>query len=155
MNFLLKDVFEIQTTLGDIKAFEDFDEELYSAVLEESAKFSENVLFPINRSGDEEGCSFKDGEVTTPSGFKDAYTEFCQTGWQGTSGDPEYGGQGLPKALHVLTEEMVYSANTSFCLYSSLTNGAYHAIHSHATDELKKTYLPPMLEGRFIGHILV
>jgi len=151
MNFLIKDVFKIQDTLGDINAFKDFDQELYSAVLEEAAKFSENVLFPINRSGDEEGCSFEDGKVTTPKGFKEAYAEFCQTGWQGTSGDPEYGGQGLPKSLHVLTEEMVYSTNTAFCLYSSLTNGAYHAIHSHATEELKQTYLPPMLEGRWAG----
>jgi len=151
MNFLLKDVFHIQKSLGDIEAFKDFDEDLYSAVLEESAKFSENVLFPINREGDEEGCSFVNGIVTTPKGFKEAYREYAQGGWQGLSGDPEFGGQGLPKMLNVLTEEMVYSTNTSFCLYSSLTSGAYHAIHAHASEELKATYLPAMLEGRWAG----
>ncbi len=151
MNFLLKDVFDIQKNLGDIEAFKDFDDELYSAVLEESAKFSENVLFPINREGDEEGCSFNDGVVTTPKGFKEAYSEYAQGGWQGLSGDPKFGGQGLPKMLNVLTEEMVYSTNTSFCLYSSLTSGAYHAIHAHASDELKAIYLPAMLEGRWAG----
>jgi len=151
MNFLLKQVFDIQTSLAGIACFEEFDMELYRAILEESAKFSENVLFPLNRSGDEEGCSFENGKVTTPKGFKQAYQEYCESGWQGTSGDPEFGGQGLPKALHVLTEEMVYSANTSFCLYPSLTNGAYHAIHAHANEQLKQTYLPPMLEGRWAG----
>ncbi len=151
MNFLIKDVFKIQQVLGGIEAFEDFDEELYSAVLEESAKFSENVLFPINRQGDEQGCHFENGKVTTPKGFKQAYKEYAQGGWQGVSGDPEFGGQGLPKTINLLTEEMVYSTNTSFCLYSSLTSGAYHAIHAHASEELKSLYLPPMLEGRWAG----
>lgn len=151
MNFLIKDVFKIQNTLGDIEAFQDFDEDLYSAVLEESAKFAENVLFPINRSGDEEGCHFDNGKVSTPKGFTEAYKEFAQGGWLGVSGDPEFGGQGLPKTINLLTEEMVYATNTSFCLYSSLTSGAYHAIHAHASDELKSLYLPPMLEGKWAG----
>ena len=151
MNFLLNQVFNVESSLGEIENFADFDSDLYSAILEEAAKFSENVLFPLNRSGDEEGCQFEDGKVTTPAGFKAAYKEFCESGWQGTNGDPDFGGQGLPKALHVLIEEMTYSANTSFCLYPSLTNGAYHAIHAHASEELKNTYLPPMLEGRWSG----
>jgi alkylation response protein AidB-like acyl-CoA dehydrogenase len=151
MNFLIKDVFKIQETLSQISSFEDFDNELYSAVLEESAKFCENVLFPINRNGDEQGCQFEQGHVTTPDGFKQAYKEFSQGGWQGVSGDPEYGGQGLPKTINLLTEEMVYATNTSFCLYSSLTSGAYQAIHAHATEEIKSLYLPPMLEGRWAG----
>ncbi len=151
MNFLLKQVFNIESSLAEIENFTDFDQDLYSAILEEAAKFSENVLFPINRSGDEEGCHFDNGIVTTPKGFKEAYQSFCEAGWQGTNGDPNFGGQGLPKMLHVLIEEIIYSANTSFCLYPSLTNGAYHAIHAHASNELKETYLPPMLEGRWAG----
>ncbi|MCW8876654.1 MAG: acyl-CoA dehydrogenase [Kangiellaceae bacterium] len=151
MNFLLNQVFNVEKSLGEIDNFAEFDSNLYGAILEEAAKFSENVLFPLNRTGDEEGCLFEDGKVTTPKGFKEAYQEFCQAGWQGSNGDPEFGGQGLPKALHVLVEEMIYSANTSFCLYPSLTNGAYHAIHAHASDDLKQTYLPPMLEGRWAG----
>lgn len=151
MNFLIRDVFNIQGTLSKMLVFADFDNDLYSAVLDESAKFAENVLYPINRSGDEEGCHFDNGEVTTPVGFKQAYKDYALGGWQGVSGDPEYGGQGLPKTINLLTEEMVYSTNTSFCLYSSLTSGAYHAIHAHGTDCLKKLYLPPMLEGRWTG----
>ncbi|MBV1909690.1 MAG: acyl-CoA dehydrogenase [Kangiellaceae bacterium] len=151
MNFLVNDVFKLQDSLADIPEFGDFDSELYSAVLEEAAKFSENVLFPINRNGDEQECHFKNGQVTTPDGFKEAYQEYASCGWQGVSGDPDYGGQGLPKTINLLTEEMVYATNTSFCLYSSLTSGAYQAIHAHASEELKRTYLPPMLEGRWAG----
>lgn len=151
MNYLLRDVFKLEQTLMNIPEFSDFDNDLYSAILEEASKFSENVLFPINRNGDEQGCSFNDGVVTTPNGFKEAYQEYAQGGWQGVSGDPVYGGQGLPKTINLMTEEMVYSANTSFCLYSSLTAGAYQAIHAHASEELKSLYLPPMLEGRWAG----
>lgn len=151
MKFLLNDVFDIQETLSGIEEFSEFDSELYGAVLEESAKFCETVLEPINRNGDEQGCGFNDGTVSTPKGFKQAYLEYGQGGWQGVSGDPEYGGQGLPKTINLLTEEMTYSANTSFCLYSSLTSGAYQAIHAHADDKLKSLYLPAMLEGRWAG----
>jgi alkylation response protein AidB-like acyl-CoA dehydrogenase len=151
MKFLMNRVFKIQQSLEGIVEFADFDSELYSAVLEEAAKFAENVLLPLNREGDEVGCTFENGQVSTPPGFKEAYKEFCQSGWQSTSGDPDFGGQGLPKSLHVLIEEMIYSANTSFCLYSSLTSGAYQAIRAHAKESLKQTYLPPMLEGRWAG----
>jgi alkylation response protein AidB-like acyl-CoA dehydrogenase len=151
MNFLLNHVYDVQNSIGQIDTFSEFDADLYGAILEEAAKFSEYVLFPLNRSGDEEGCEFNEGVVKTPNGFKQAYAEFCQTGWQSTCGDPAFGGQGLPKTLGVLIEEMIYSANTSFCLYSSLTTGAYHAIHSHASEQLKQTYLPPMVEGRWAG----
>ncbi|MET1254304.1 acyl-CoA dehydrogenase [Aliikangiella maris] len=151
MNYLVKQVFNVENTLSAIDSFSEFDIELYTTVLEEAAKFSENVLLPINHEGDEIGCQFENGQVTTPPGFKEAYAEFCQSGWQGTSGDPEYGGQGLPKTIHLLIEEMIFSTNTSFCLYPSLTNGAYHAIRAHASDTIKQLYLPPMLEGRWAG----
>ncbi len=104
MNYLLKDVFKLEQTLADIPEFSDFHNELYSAILEEAGKFSENVLFPINRNGDEQGCTFDNGIVTTPDGFKQAYQEYAQGGWQGISGDPEYGGQGLPKTINLMTE---------------------------------------------------
>jgi len=151
MNFLIKDVFKIQQVLSDIKIFKDFDNDLYSAVLEESGKFAEAILFPINRQGDEQGCEFDNGKVTTPDGFKQAFKDYTEAGWLGLSGDPEFGGQGLPKTINLLTEEMLYSSNASFSLYSGLTLGAYHAIHAHASDELKSIYLPPMLEGRWSG----
>ncbi|NVJ61624.1 MAG: acyl-CoA dehydrogenase C-terminal domain-containing protein [Gammaproteobacteria bacterium] len=151
MSFLLKNVFDVQQQFKDIEQFQDFDYELYDAVLEEGAKFSENVLYPLNRDGDEEGCRHEGTDVFTPKGYKEAYQQFCEGGWQGINGDPEYGGQGLPKALHVLVEEMLYASNTSFTLYPSLTAGACSAIAAHATDELKQTYLEKMQSGVWSG----
>ncbi len=151
MTFLLKEVFDVQQQYNGIERFADFDYDLYSAVLEEGAKFAENVLYPLNRSGDEEGCSHEGVEVKTPKGFKEAYQQFCEGGWQSVNGDPEFGGQGLPKALHVLIEEMLYASNTSFALYPSLTSGACAAILAHASDELKQTYLENMQSGVWSG----
>ncbi|WMS87957.1 acyl-CoA dehydrogenase family protein [Pleionea litopenaei] len=151
MAFLLKNVFDVQQQFKDIEVFEDFDYDLYEAVLEEGAKFAENVLYPLNRDGDEEGCQQDGDRVITPKGFKEAYQQFCEGGWQGINGSPEYGGQGLPKALHVLVEEMLYAANTSFTLYPSLTAGACAAIAAHASDELKQTYLENMQSGVWSG----
>jgi alkylation response protein AidB-like acyl-CoA dehydrogenase len=151
MTFILKDVFNVQKYYEGIEQYADFDYDLYSAVLEEAAKFAENVLYPINRSGDEEGCHHSGTEVTTPKGFKEAYQQFCEGGWQGINGDPEYGGQGLPKSLHVLIEEMLYAANTSFTLYPSLTAGACACIGAHASAELKNTYLEKMQSGHWSG----
>ncbi|MEE4245674.1 MAG: acyl-CoA dehydrogenase [Kangiellaceae bacterium] len=151
MSFLLKDVFAIQENLSSIEQFSDFDYDLYNAVLEEAAKFAEQVLEPINRNGDEQGCLIDGTEVTTPAGFKEAYQQYCEGGWQGINGDPNYGGQGLPKALHVAIEEMLYAANSSFCLYPSLTSGATAAINAHASEELKNTYLENMTSGVWSG----
>ncbi len=151
MTFILKDVFDVQKHYEGIAQYADFDYDLYNAVLEEGAKFAENVLYPINRSGDEEGCKHSGTEVTTPAGFKEAYQQYCEGGWQGINGDPEYGGQGLPKSLHVLVEEMLYAANTSFTLYPSLTAGACACIAAHASDQLKNMYLEKMQSGFWSG----
>ncbi|GAA4354617.1 acyl-CoA dehydrogenase family protein [Kangiella marina] len=151
MMFLVKDVFSLTKRLGDIADFSDFDDELYAAILEEAGKFASGVLQPINRSGDEEGCQYKDGVVTTPKGFKEAYQAYVEGGWQSITADPNYGGQGLPKALHVLIEEMFYSANTSFCLYGSLTGGATQLLQAHADDATKQQYLPNLISGQWSG----
>lgn len=151
MMFLVKDVFKLTSRLGDIDDFSDFDDDLYAAILEEAGKFATGVLQPINRSGDEEGCQFDKGVVTTPKGFKEAYQAYVEGGWQSITADPNYGGQGLPKALHVLIEEMFYSANTSFCLYGSLTGGATQLLQAHADDEIKQKYLPNLISGQWSG----
>ncbi|NVK22965.1 MAG: acyl-CoA dehydrogenase [Kangiellaceae bacterium] len=151
MMFLLKDVFNIQSKFAGIEDFSEFDEDLYAAILEEAGKFSSGVLQPINQSGDEEGCRWNDGIVTTPKGFKEAYQAFVEGGWQSLTASPEFGGQGLPKALHVLVEEMFYSTNTSFCLYGSLTAGAYHLLQAHADEQMKAKYLPNMISGQWSG----
>ena len=151
MMFLVKDVFSLSQRLGDIADFSDFDDELYAAILEEAGKFATGVLQPINRSGDEEGCQYDDGVVTTPKGFKEAYQAYVEGGWQSITADPNYGGQGLPKALHVLIEEMFYSANTSFCLYGSLTGGATKLLEAHADEATKEKYLPNLISGQWSG----
>lgn len=107
MMFLIKDVFNLEQRFEGIADFADFDSELYAAILEEAGKFSANVLQPINRSGDEEACQYDDGVVTTPKGFKEAYQAYVEGGWQSLTANPQYGGQGLPKALHVLVERNV------------------------------------------------
>ncbi len=129
----------------------DVDQGLQDAVLEEAARFCREVLAPINRSGDEEGCQIKDGVVTTPTGFHAAWQQFAQSGWQSLHGDPQFGGQGLPRALHTAVEEMIYAANTSFSLYSSLTTGATEAIAAHASDAIKHAYLPKLISGQWCG----
>lgn len=151
MQFVLNDVFKADELWASMPHTAEVTPDLVSAILEEGAKLCENELFPINRSGDEEGCTWNDGEVTTPSGFKDAYQTYAESGWVGLGGDPEFGGQGMPKMLTVMFEEMVYAANTSFALYPVLSAGASLCLLRHANDELKQTYLPPLYEGRWSG----
>ncbi len=120
-------------------------------ILEEAAKVAEEVLLPINASGDEAGCVLENGVVRTPKGFKEAYDTFRLGGWTALSADPRYGGQGLPESLNKLVEEMSCSANLAFGLYPGLTHGAYQAIADHARDELKDAYLPKMVDGTWSG----
>ncbi|QGX38502.1 acyl-CoA dehydrogenase family protein [Permianibacter aggregans] len=149
--FLLKDWLKLPEKWQALTGSADLDDSLLDAVLEEAGKFCGEVLSPINRSGDEEGCHFENGVVRTPKGFKEAWKQFAESGWQSLCGDPNYGGQGLPRALHVAIEEMIYGANTSFCLYSSLTNGATECLSAHGDDALKSTYLPKLLSGEWAG----
>ena len=152
MQFLLTQVFDAPSTWEQLPAIaEMLDMDTASAILEEAAKLNRDVMHPLNRSGDEQGVSFVDGKVITPDGFKAAYDTFAQGGWVGLCGDPEFGGMGMPKMLGVLVDEMGYSANNSFTLYSSLTAGAALCIHAHASDELKTTYLPHLYSGHWAG----
>jgi len=130
---------------------EEASADIIDAILEEGAKLCENVVFPTNRSGDIEGCRFDNGEVHTPGGFKEAYDAIAAGGWTALACDPEYGGQGLPHTLSVFIEEMLQSCNMSLALYQGLTRGAYVAIHAHGTDELKRTYLPKLVDGSWSG----
>src|SRR5208282_4892217 len=108
-------------------------------------------IFPLNRTGDEEGCHYENGVVRTPKGFKEAYKLFIDGGWSALSCDPEYGGQGLPKYVGLVVEEMICSANISFGMYPGLSIGAYNAIEQNATGELKKRYLPKLVSGEWSG----
>ncbi len=134
-----------------LPGYEEFDDDLVNAVLEEAGKFCAEVLFPLNRSGDEEGCRFEDGEVLTPAGFKEAYRQYIEAGWAGIACDPEYGGQGLPNSVTFLVEEMSTACNLAFAMYPGLAHGAYDAIEAHGDEELKRIYLPKLAEGSWAG----
>ena len=151
MQFILFDVLKVQDSANALPAYAEATPDLINAILEEAGRFCENVLQPLNRSGDEEGCHFEQGTVTTPKGFKEAYNKYVEGGWAGLACDPEYGGQGLTSPVNFAVEEMICSANLSFGLFPGLTHGAYNALRVHATDELKQTYLPKMVSGQWAG----
>ena len=149
--FLLNDVFHIDR-YGNLPGFSDASPDVVEAVLREAAKFSEEVLTPLNRVGDKEGCKrAADGSVTTPTGFKDAYNQIIDGGWIGISVPAEYGGQGLPATMTVMVNEFLCSANMAFAMYPGLTQGAIAALLVHASDALKKKYVPKMVEGVWTG----
>ncbi|MCU7943208.1 MAG: acyl-CoA dehydrogenase C-terminal domain-containing protein [Candidatus Thiodiazotropha sp. (ex Cardiolucina cf. quadrata)] len=137
--------------LQQLPGFEDVDSETVLAVLEEAGKFAREQLLPINRNGDEEGCQWNDGRVTTPEGFKEAYAAFIEAGWNSIAFDPVYGGQGLPKSLHLMVDEMLSSTNMSFSLYPGLTYGAWTSLEAYASDEIKDICFPKLAEGVWSG----
>jgi alkylation response protein AidB-like acyl-CoA dehydrogenase len=148
--FVLNDLLNIQN-YGNLPGFQDASPETIDAILEEGAKLVENVIQPINQSGDREGCTWKDTVVTTPKGFKEAYKAYCDGGWMGLTSDPEYGGQGLPRVVGFAFSEMLIAANMAFSMYPGLSHGAYEAIHAWGSDEQKKTYLPNLVSGKWSG----
>ncbi len=137
--------------IAKIPGFEDAGFETAQAVLEECAKFNENVLAPLNWEGDRNPSSLKDGVVTTTPGFKDAYRQFTEAGWQGLQHPQDFGGQGLPKAIGAACGEIINSANMSFALCPMLTDGAIEALLTAASDELKATYLEKLVTGEWTG----
>ena len=149
--FLLNDVFQVQDIWADIPEFGDFSDDLVQAVIAEGARLSSEVIAPSNQPGDEEGCQWNDGEVTTPEAYKVPYQELSQGGWLGLAGNPQYGGQGMPKMLACLVEEMLWAANPSLYLYGTLTVGASLCIDAHGSQEQKATYLPKMYSGEWTG----
>jgi acyl-CoA dehydrogenase len=149
--FLLNDVLHIDR-YGNLPGFADASPDLIEAVLSEAAKFSEEVLTPLNRVGDKEGCArHADGSVTTPTGFKDAFKQLVEGGWIGISVPAEFGGQDLPATLTVAVNELFCSANMAFAMYPGLTQGAIAALLVHAAPELKTKYLPKMVTGEWTG----
>lgn len=156
MRFMLNDVFKIESFWQSSEKLAHVDMDTVNMILEEMAKLSKNVLLPLNREGDEEGAKFNnEGEgyasVTTPTGFKDAYNQYAESGWIGLGGDPEYGGQGFPKMVTMLAEEMIFTANQSFSLYPNLTVGATLCMLASASEEQKQTYLEKMYSGEWSG----
>src|ERR1043165_2003749 len=140
VKFLLNDVFHMER-YGNMPGFSDASPDIVAAILEEAAKFAEEVVAPLNRVGDLEGCTHHpDGSVSTPKGFKEASRQVGAGGGVGISWPTEYGGQGLPATMTTIVSEFIASANLAFSMYSGLTQGAIAAILHHASDEQKQTY---------------
>ncbi len=151
LQFVYHELLNADAVFAEVPGFEEASEDLVDAILEEGAKVCEEVLQPINQNGDQEGCQFDNGVVTTPKGFKEAYNTFIEGGWPSLALNPEHGGQGLPETISFMLEEMICSANVSFSLYPGLTRGAINSISTHASDALKAQYLPKMTDGTWSG----
>jgi alkylation response protein AidB-like acyl-CoA dehydrogenase len=153
MQFVLHEVLKVTDELKVLPRHADIDADTINAVLEEGGKFAAEVTFPLNISGDEEGCKLDKvtHEVTPPRGFKQAYAQYVEGGWAALSCDPAYGGQGLPFVVNQCFYEMMNSANQAWTMYPGLSHGAYEALHAHGTDEQKKIYLPKLTSGEWTG----
>lgn len=149
--FILFDLFAADALWQQYAAMAHADRATAEMIIDEAGRVAEEVLLPLNQSGDAEGCVLEDGAVRTPAGYGDAYRTFAEGGWGGLGGDPEFGGQGMPKMLTVAFEEMMFAANTSLYLYPALTAGATLALAAHADEEMRARWLPRLYEGRFSG----
>jgi len=153
MQFVLHEFLNVSEEYKGIPRYQDVDADIINQVLEEGAKFTQEVLFPLNGVGDEEGCHFDAATktVTTPKGFKEAYAKYVEGGWAALACDPEYGGQGLPVALNNSFYEMLNSSNQAWSMYPGLSHGAYECLKEHGTDQQKSVYLPKLASGEWTG----
>ena len=151
IKFVREEVLDMQTHYSKFSKGQTAEPELVEAIFEEAAKFCENELVPLNKVGDEEGCHFKNGEVTTPKGFKETYKDFVANGWPSLTGPVEYGGQGMPESVGLIFMEMMISANHSWSMYPGLSHGAVKTVYSHANQDIKDRFMPPMVAGNWTG----
>lgn len=151
IQFVMHEVLAMSDHYKTLQGNEDIDVQTIDAILEEASKFAENVLAPINASGDEQGCTWDDGHVTTPAGFKEAYARYVEGGWPSISHSPSVGGQGLPESLGTMINELSGTSNWSWSMYPGLSHGAMNTIETHGTDAQKTLYLLPLVEGRWTG----
>ena len=153
MQFVMHELLKITDDFKQMPQYADIDADTINAVLEEGGKFAAEVTFPLNVSGDTQGCSIDHAThaVTTPKGFKEAYAKYVAGGWPALGCDPAYGGQGLPLVVNQMFYEMLNSANQAWTMYPGLTHGAYAALHVHGTEEQKQTYLHKMTSGEWTG----
>ncbi|MCK8682903.1 acyl-CoA dehydrogenase C-terminal domain-containing protein [Pseudomonas umsongensis] len=149
MRFVLHELFDVS---GHCQQLDNgLDRDTIDGVLEEAARFAAEVVAPLNRNSDEQGCRLQDGEVTTPDGFRQAYKQFVEQGWASMTGPLEFGGQGFPQMLSASFHEMLMSASLSFRVYSGLTEGTVLALDRHGSAELKQRYLAQLVSGEWTG----
>jgi alkylation response protein AidB-like acyl-CoA dehydrogenase len=151
MRFILNEVFQAEKFWHSHAKLAHLDQATADAILEEMAKFAQNISLPLNRSGDEQGAQFEHGQVRTPEGFKQAFKHYADGGWIGLGADEEWGGQAMPKMLTVLSDEMLFATNPAFMLYPLLSVGAGMALSSYASAEQKQQYLPKIYTGEWTG----
>jgi len=151
MRFLMNEVFDYASHYRDLAGGDDASPEVINAILEAAADYCEQVLAPLNAVGDREGCVFEDGRVRTPTGFREAYRQFVDGGWQSLSFPTEYGGQGLPMSMNLLKTEMMGAANWAFAMYPGLSVGCIATLMQYGSDEVKQRYLPSLVSGRWTG----
>jgi len=153
MQFVLHELLGVESELKQLPKHAEIDAEIINQVLEEGGKFTSEVLFPLNHSGDREGCHLNKEThvVTTPKGYKEAYKQYVEAGWPSLSCDPEFGGQGLPLVLNNSFYEMLNSSNQAWSMYPGLSHGAYECLHEHGTPEQKSLYLPKLVSGEWTG----
>ncbi|TAL56075.1 acyl-CoA dehydrogenase C-terminal domain-containing protein [Pandoraea sp.] len=151
MQFVLHELLNVEQELKALPAHADVDADTINQVLEEAGKFCSEVVFPLNQVGDREGCQYHDGEVKTPTGFKEAYRQYVEAGWPALACDPAHGGQGLPMLMNNALYEMLNSANQAWTMYPGLSHGAYECLHAHGTPEQQRLYLPKIVSGEWTG----
>lgn len=150
LTFVLNEVLEIDRYANQ-PGFAEASPELVGQILEEGAKFAEEVIAPLNRTGDLEGCKWDDGKVTGPTGWKEAYQQMVAAGWPSLTCDPEYGGQGLPAIVGMAFGQFTAAASPAFSMYPGLTHGCYEGLHANGSDEQKAMYLPKLASGEWGG----
>jgi len=151
MEFVINEMLDSEQVYASLPGYEEATADLMRAIIDEGAKFAENVLSPLNQSGDEQGCQWTEDGVKTPEGFREAYQQYVEGGWPALSADAEFGGQGMPNMLGIVLNEMVGTANWSWLMYPGLSHGCIKTLEAHGSAEQKARYLPSLVAGKWTG----
>ena len=151
IQFVMNELLGSEQHYASLEGAEDASPDMVDAIIQEGAKFCEQVLSPLNQVGDREGCTWSEDGVKTPTGFREAYQQYVEGGWPSMTSDPEYGGQGLPNSVGIVMSEMVGTANWSWGMYPGLSHGAMNTVEAHGTEEQKQTYLSKLVSGEWTG----